>query len=106
MTRKLSSVSYNDNISISSSNLKKDINKNIIKKTATNNQIIFNEEQLLTFKSNNNNNNNNINNNNNEDDMKRQISEGNENSKLIEEKFNYLQKKDIFHEEDIDDDNN
>jgi hypothetical protein len=105
MTRKLSSVSYNDNISISSSNLKKDINKNIIKKTATNNQIIFNEEQLLTFKSNNNNNNN-INNNNNEDDMKRQISEGNENSKLIEEKFNYLQKKDIFHEEDIDDDNN
>ena len=106
MTRKLSSVSYNDNISISSSNLKKDINKNIIKKTATNNQIIFNEEQLLTFKSNNNNNNNNINNNNNEDDMKRQISEGNENSKLIEEKFNYLQKKDIFHEEDIDNDNN
>ena len=106
MTRKLSSVSYNDNISISSSNLKKDINKNIIKKTATNNQIIFNEEQLLTFKSNNNNNNNNINNNNNEDDMKRQISEGNENSKLIEEKFNYLQKKVIFHEEDIDDDNN
>ena len=105
MTRKLSSVSYNDNISISSSNLKKDINKNIIKKTATNNQIIFNEEQLLTFK--NNNNNNNFNNNNNEDiDMKRQISEGNENSKLIEEKFNYLQKKDIFHEEDIDDDNN
>jgi hypothetical protein len=88
MSRKLSSVSYNDNISINSSNLKKDIN--IIKKTVSNNQIIFNEEQILTFKSKNKNNNNNDN----EDiNSKRQISEGNENSKLIEEKFNYLQKK-------------
>ena len=102
MSRKLSSVSYNDNISINSSNLKKDIN--IIKKTVSNNQIIFNEEQILTFKSKNKNNNNN---NDNEDiNSKRQISEGNENSKLIEEKFNYLQKKNIFNEEDIEDDNN
>ena len=102
MSRKLSSVSYNDNISINSSNLKKDIN--IIKKTVSNNQIIFNEEQILTFKSKNKKNNNN---NDNEDiNSKRQISEGNENSKLIEEKFNYLQKKNIFNEEDIEDDNN
>ena len=102
MSRKLSSVSYNDNISINSSNLKKDIN--IIKKTVSNNQIIFNEEQILTFKSKNKNNNNNKDN---EDiNSKRQISEGNENSKLIEEKFNYLQKKNIFNEEDIEDDNN
>ena len=130
MQRKLSSISYNDNISINSSTLKKDLNNNIIKKTVSNNKILIDEEQLFTFKNdkndiNNNNNNNNNNkddnnkndnnknknknkNDNNNDDLntKRQTSEGNENSKLIEDKFNYLQKKNLFNEDDIDDDNN